>query len=105
MKGPHWASVIVRPGVVIGTEGISFERKNQKEELERFPQLGVVIVEDNVEIGANSVITRGPLPGSNTIIEQGTKVDTLVEIGHGAHIGKHCLIIGQTIICSSCNNR
>ena len=90
--------MIIHPGVVIGTEGISFER-DEKQELEWFPQLGGVIIEDDVEIGANSVITRGPLPRSNTVIGEGTKVDTLVEVGHGVRIGRHCIIIGQTIIC------
>jgi UDP-3-O-[3-hydroxymyristoyl] glucosamine N-acyltransferase len=91
-------SVIIHPGVIIGTEAISFTR-NEKKELEWFPQLGGVIIEDNVEIGAKTVVAKGPLPLNDTVIGEGSKLDILVEIGHGVNIGKHCIIVGHTILC------
>jgi UDP-3-O-[3-hydroxymyristoyl] glucosamine N-acyltransferase len=90
--------VIIHPNVIIGTAAISFER-NENGRLEWFPQIGGVIIEDDVEIGANSHIARGPLPRSETIIGEGTKLDVLVEVGHGVRIGKHCIIVGHTSIC------
>ena len=90
--------VVIHPGVVIGTEAVAFER-NEKRELEWFPQLGSVVIEDDVEIGANTHIARGPLPRSDTVIGKGTKLDVLVEVGHGVRIGKHCLVIALTAMC------
>jgi UDP-3-O-[3-hydroxymyristoyl] glucosamine N-acyltransferase len=90
--------VIVRVGVVVGTEAIAFERNNLGK-LEWFPQIGGIIIQDNVEIGANSVICRGAL--SDTFIGSGTKIDNLVRIGHGVMIGNDCIIVGGTIINGS----
>jgi UDP-3-O-[3-hydroxymyristoyl] glucosamine N-acyltransferase len=90
--------VIIHTGVVIGTEAIAFER-NEKGELEWFPQISGVIIEDEVEIGANSVICRGSL--SNTLIGKGTKLDVSVKVTHGVRIGKHCIVAAGTVICGS----
>ena len=90
--------VIVHPGVVIGTEAAAFER-NEKGELEWFPQISGVIIEDDVEIGANSIICRGSL--SNTVVGKGTKIDALVHVAHGTIIGKHCIILAGSVICGS----
>jgi UDP-3-O-[3-hydroxymyristoyl] glucosamine N-acyltransferase len=90
--------VIIRAGVVIGTEAVAFER-NERGELEWFPQISGVTIEDDVEVGANTIICRGSL--SNTLIGKGTKIDTLVRIGHGVRIGKNCIIIGGAIFCGS----
>lgn len=90
--------VIIHIGVVVGTEAIGFERNNQGE-LEWFPQIGGTIIQDNVEIGANSVICRGAL--SDTFIGKGTKIDNLVRIGHGVIVGNDCIIVGGTIINGS----
>jgi UDP-3-O-[3-hydroxymyristoyl] glucosamine N-acyltransferase len=90
-------NVIIHPGVVIGTEAVAFER-NEKGELEWFPQLGSVVIEDDVEIGANTHVARGALPRGDTVIGKGTKLDALVEVGHGVKIGQHCLIIGLTVL-------
>ena len=90
-------NVLIHPGVVIGTVTVAFER-NDKEELEWFPQLGGVIIEDDVEIGANTVIARGPLERSDTIIGKGTKLDTLIHVGHGVRIGKNCIVVCLTSI-------
>ena len=90
--------VIIHAGVVIGAEAVGFER-NEMGEWVKFPQISGVIIEDNVEVGANSVICRGSL--SDTLIGEGTKLDNLVRIGHGVRIGKHCIIITGAFICGS----
>jgi len=82
-------NVLINAGVVIGGEGSGFER-NKKGEFEKFPQIGGVRIEDDVEIGANTSIPRGAM--SDTIIGQGTKIGHLCNIGHSAVIGKHCFI-------------
>jgi len=83
-------NVVLHPGVRIGAEGfgwLSHGRANRK-----IPQLGRVIVQDNVEIGANSTIDRGAL--GDTVIGEGTKIDNLVQIGHNCRIGRRSLIAG-----------
>ena len=69
-------------------------RRNEKNELETFPNLGSVVIEDDVEIGANSSILPGVL--ENTVIGIGTKISDHVYIGSGVKIGKHCMITGHT---------
>jgi UDP-3-O-[3-hydroxymyristoyl] glucosamine N-acyltransferase len=64
------------------------------------PQLGRVLIEDRVEIGANSTIDRGA--GPDTVIGAGTRIDNLVQIGHNVRIGKGCIIVAQTGIAGSC---
>jgi UDP-3-O-[3-hydroxymyristoyl] glucosamine N-acyltransferase len=63
------------------------------------PQLGRVIIEDDVEIGANTTIDRGA--GPDTVIGQGTRIDNLVQIGHNVKLGKYCIIVSQTGISGS----
>ena len=91
-------NVIVHAGTVIGADGFSYER-NEKGELEKFPHIGGVVVEDDVEIGSNVSIDRGTM--GNTIIGQGTKIDNLCHIAHNVVIGKHCMIIAQSMIGGS----
>lgn len=91
------SNVLIRPGVIIGSVTVSFER-NEKKEFEWIPQLGRVVIEDDVEIGPSCVIARGPLPRSDTIIGKGTKLDILIQVGHGVEIGKHCIVVGHTIM-------
>jgi len=90
--------VTIDAGTVIGAEGFGFER-NEKGELEKFPQIGGVIIEDDVEIGNNVSIDRGALV--NTVIGEGTKIDNLCHVGHNVRIGKHCLIIALSHIGGS----
>lgn len=92
--------VVIHPGAVIGSVTVAFER-NENGEFEKYPQLGRVVIEDNVEIGSNTCICRGALYGSDTLIGKGTKVDTLVHIGHGVRIGRHCMIVTGAAICGS----
>ena len=65
----------------------------------KVPQIGRVIIQDDVEIGANTTIDRGAL--KDTIIGEGTKIDNLVQIGHNVVIGRHCVIVGQCGISGS----
>lgn len=88
-------NVRIHAGAVIGAEGQGFER-NKVGELEKFPQVGGVIIEDDVEIGSNACIMGGAM--GDTIIGQGTKIGHLCSIGHGAVIGKHCLIITHSML-------
>ncbi len=90
-------NVIIHPGVKIGQDGFGFAFENGAHL--KVPQLGRVIIEDDVEIGANSCIDRGA--GPDTVIGKGTKIDNLVQIGHNVNIGKHCVIVSQTGISGS----
>ena len=92
--------VTVQPGAIIGVESIAYER-NEEKELVHFPQLGSVTIEDDVLIGTNDIIARGPLPRSATIIGKGTKLGSLVVVGHGVKIGKHCMLVGHSTILGS----
>jgi UDP-3-O-[3-hydroxymyristoyl] glucosamine N-acyltransferase len=89
---------IIQQGVRIGTDGFAYVR-DETGELERFPHRRGVKIGNNVEVGANTNIERGSL--SDTIIGDGTKVDSLVLIGHNVVIGKNCMLTGGTIIGGS----
>ncbi len=91
------SGVILHPGVRIGQDGFGFAPGAAGHE--KVPQLGRVIIEDDVEVGANSTIDRGS--GPDTYIGAGTKIDNLVQIGHNVHIGKGCLIVSQVGISGS----
>ncbi len=89
--------VLIQSGAVLGSEGFGFV---QEEEAHlRMPQLGRVIIEDDVEIGANTVIDRGAL--GPTKIGQGSKIDSKVIISHNVSLGKHCLVVSQSGIAGS----
>ncbi len=89
--------VIMHRGVHIGQDGFGFSMGRDGHV--KVPQLGRVMVGDDVEIGAGSCIDRGT--GPDTVIGQGTKIDNLVQIGHNVQIGKHCVIVSQTGIAGS----
>jgi UDP-3-O-[3-hydroxymyristoyl] glucosamine N-acyltransferase len=89
--------VIIHPGARIGQDGFGYlpsPRGHQK-----IPQTRRVIIQDDVEIGANTTIDRGST--RDTVIGEGTKIDNLVQIAHNVSIGRHCLIAGQTGISGS----
>jgi UDP-3-O-[3-hydroxymyristoyl] glucosamine N-acyltransferase len=90
--------VIIHPGARLGQDGFGFSR-GEKGWL-KTPQLGRVIVQDDVEIGANATIDRGAT--RDTIIGEGTKIDNLVQIGHNVVIGRFCAIVAQSGIAGSC---
>jgi UDP-3-O-[3-hydroxymyristoyl] glucosamine N-acyltransferase len=89
--------VIVHAGTAIGSDGYGFA--THKGEHHKIPQIGNVIIEDDVEIGACCSIERAAL--GSTIIGRGTKIDQLVVVGHGCKIGPHCLLVAQTGISGS----
>jgi UDP-3-O-[3-hydroxymyristoyl] glucosamine N-acyltransferase len=90
--------VVVQAGAVLGSTGFGYVRSATGEYL-IFPQQGRLVVEDDVEIGANTTIDRGAL--GETRIGQGTKIDNLVHIGHNCVIGKNVIIAAQTGISGS----
>jgi UDP-3-O-[3-hydroxymyristoyl] glucosamine N-acyltransferase len=90
--------VILHAGVVIGADGFGFVR-DEAGSYHKFPQIGTVIIENDVEIGANTCIDRGAL--GETRIGEGTKIDNLVQVGHNVSIGKRCVIAAQTGISGS----
>jgi len=88
-------NVVIYPGCIIGAEGFGFER-NEQGEMEKFPQLGGLIIEDNVEIQGLCNLDKGTL--GETVIGEGTKIDTASHIGHNTLLGKHCLVAAHTMI-------
>jgi UDP-3-O-[3-hydroxymyristoyl] glucosamine N-acyltransferase len=90
-------NVILHAGVVIGADGFGYVRGAQG--YVKFPQIGTVIIEDEVEIGANSCVDRGAL--GETRIGRGTKIDNLVQIAHNVQIGERVVIAAQTGVSGS----
>ena len=91
------ARVTLFPGVRIGQDGFGFAITDRG--FLSVPQLGRVVIEDDVEIGANCTIDRGSL--RDTVIGTGTRLDNLVQIGHNVHIGRWCVIVAQVGISGS----
>ena len=91
------ARAVIYPGARIGTCGFGFEVDEAG--VIKMPQLGRAIIEDDVEIGANSCVDRGS--GPDTVIGRGTMIDNLVQIGHNVQVGKGCIICGQAGIAGS----
>jgi UDP-3-O-[3-hydroxymyristoyl] glucosamine N-acyltransferase len=90
--------VVVQNGAVIGGDGFGFAR-DQEGRYEKIPQVGIVVVEDDVEIGALSAIDRASM--GETRIGRGTKLDNLVQIGHSVTIGEHSVLAGQVGVAGS----
>jgi UDP-3-O-[3-hydroxymyristoyl] glucosamine N-acyltransferase len=88
---------IIHSGVVIGADGYGFATENGRHH--KIPQIGIVRIEDDVEVGAGSCIDRAAL--GETVIGEGTKIDNLVQVGHNAKVGKHCLLVSQVAIAGS----
>jgi UDP-3-O-[3-hydroxymyristoyl] glucosamine N-acyltransferase len=91
-------NVVLHSGVVIGADGFGYVRDGAGN-YNKFPQIGTVVIEDNVEIGANTCVDRAAL--GETFIGEGTKIDNLVQVGHNVRIGKRCVIAAQTGISGS----
>ncbi len=92
------ARVIVHSGTVIGGDGFGFAPQADGS-YKKIPQIGHVILEDDVEIGANTTIDRATM--GTTIIRKGAKLDNLIQIGHNAEIGEHTVIAAQTGVSGS----
>lgn len=89
--------VIIHSGASLGQDGFGFAMGRQGHL--KVPQIGRVIIQNDVEIGANTTIDRGAL--NDTIIGEGTKIDNLAQIGHNVIIGRHCIIVAQVGISGS----
>jgi UDP-3-O-[3-hydroxymyristoyl] glucosamine N-acyltransferase len=89
--------VRLHPGVVVGSDGFGYEFVNGRHE--KVPQVGNVVIGDDVEIGANTALDRARF--SQTSIGEGTKIDNLVQIAHNVVIGRHCMICAQVGISGS----
>lgn len=89
--------VIVHSGAVLGADGFGYKFRNGRHY--KVPQIGILEVGDDVEIGANTCLDRAALGA--TCIGDGTKIDNLVQVGHGARVGKHCILCGQSAIAGS----
>ncbi|MFO8001319.1 MAG: UDP-3-O-(3-hydroxymyristoyl)glucosamine N-acyltransferase [Marinilabilia sp.] len=89
---------IIHAGVVVGSDGFGFA-PDESGEYQKIPQIGNVIIEDHVEIGANTTIDRGTM--GSTLIRSGAKLDNLVQVAHNVEIGKHTVIAAQTGIAGS----
>src|SRR5207237_8713952 len=88
---------VIHSGAVIGSDGYGFATHGGKHH--KIPQIGIVRIEDDVEIGAGTTIDRAAL--GETVIGEGTKIDNLVQIGHNVKVGKHCLLVAQVGIAGS----
>jgi UDP-3-O-[3-hydroxymyristoyl] glucosamine N-acyltransferase len=89
--------VRLQPGVVVGSDGFGYEFVQGRHE--KIPQIGVVVIEDDVEIGANSTLDRARF--SRTVVGEGTKIDNLVQVAHNVVIGKHVILCSQVGISGS----
>jgi UDP-3-O-[3-hydroxymyristoyl] glucosamine N-acyltransferase len=90
--------VRLQPGVIIGSDGYGYEFAGGR--YEKTPQVGTVVIGDDVEIGANSTVDRARF--DRTEVGEGTKIDNLAQVGHNVIIGKHCLICAQVGLGGSC---
>lgn len=88
----------IHAGTVIGSDGFGFAPQSESE-FKKIPQIGNVVIEDNVEIGANVAIDRATM--GSTIIRKGVKIDNLIQIGHNCEIGENTVMAGQTGIAGS----
>jgi len=89
--------VTIHAGSVLGTDGFGYRWDGQKHA--KVPQIGTVIIEDDVEIGSCVCIDRAKF--SATVVGRGSKIDNLVQVGHNVTIGPHCIVVGQTGLAGS----
>ncbi len=92
------ARCIIHSGVVIGADGFGFVH-DKNGVYEKVPQVGNVVIEDDVEIGANTTIDRATM--GSTVIRQGTKLDNLIQLGHNVEVGRHSVIVAQAGVAGS----
>ncbi|MBS1241907.1 MAG: UDP-3-O-[3-hydroxymyristoyl] glucosamine N-acyltransferase [Gemmatimonadetes bacterium] len=89
--------VRVKAGAVLGSTGFGFS--SDREGHHRIPHVGGCVIEDDVDIGANTTIDRGSI--GDTVVGAGTKIDNLVQLGHNVRIGRHCLLMSQVGVAGS----
>ncbi len=91
--------VVIHAGTVIGADGFGFSTDKKTGRHRKIPQIGNVVIEDDVEIGANVTIDRATI--GSTVIGAGTKIDNLVQIGHNVKTGRDCLLVAQSGVSGS----
>jgi UDP-3-O-[3-hydroxymyristoyl] glucosamine N-acyltransferase len=91
--------VIIHAGAVLGSDGFGYVRDRRSQRYEKFPQVGRLVIEDDVEVGANTTIDRGAL--DETRVRRGAKIDNLVHIGHNCQIGEDVVIAAQAGLSGS----
>ena len=91
-------NVVIHGGTVIGADGFGYERRHDGR-LEKFPHIGGVVIEDDVEIGSNTSIDRGSL--ESTVLRRGCKVDNQVHVAHNVEIGEDAVVIAESLIGGS----
>lgn len=91
-------NVVIHSGAIIGADGFGYKFRNYQHV--KVPQVGNVVIADNVEVGANTCIDRGAL--GSTVIGAGSKIDNLVQIGHNNKVGKNVIMCGLTGVSGSC---
>ena len=89
--------VVIHPGAVLGADGFGFAFDGAQHR--KIPQTGGVLIEDDVEIGANTTIDRATF--GDTIVRRGTKIDNLVQIGHNVEVGEHSILVAQVGVSGS----
>lgn len=89
---------IIRENTVIGSDGLT-TRRNEEGEIITIPQFGGVVIEDNVQIGANSVVCKGAI--DNTVIGSGSRIDNCSFISHNVKMGKHTIVVGEVLMMGS----
>ena len=92
-------NVVIHSGAIIGADGFGYKFRNNRHV--KVPQVGNVVIDDDVEIGANTCVDRGAL--GSTVIGAGSKIDNLVQIGHNNKVGKNVIMCGLTGVSGSCN--
>ena len=93
------ANCIIHSGAVIGADGFGFAPQSEDNNYKKVPQIGNVIIEDNVEIGANATVDRATM--GSTIIRRGVKLDNLVHIAHNVEVGENTVVAAQTGVAGS----
>lgn len=93
------SNCIVKSNASIGTEGLGLQLDKQSNKLVKFPQLGNVIIGDDVEVGPGTTVRRGAL--GSTVIKSGTKISAVVNIGHNSIIGENCILAGGNVTSGS----
>ncbi len=89
--------VILQPGAVIGSDGFGYEFEGGKHV--KVPQLGIVVLEDDVEVGSNACVDRARI--GETVVGEGSKIDNLVQVAHNVQIGKHCILVALSGVAGS----
>jgi UDP-3-O-[3-hydroxymyristoyl] glucosamine N-acyltransferase len=89
---------IIHPNATIGADGFGF-RPDPERGLVKIPQIGNVVLGNNVEIGANTCVDRGKF--SSTVLGDGCKIDNLIQIGHNSKLGRFCIMAGQSGLAGS----